>query len=173
MFPILRFGTLQLPTFYLVISLGLTFLILHFSFRIDKKNQDTFYQRKQGFDLLLLILVFGFIGARGFHILYEEPHYYRNYPLEIFKFWNGGFVFYGGFILSFLATLIYCHLKEISFYKWADFFTPYLSVGYAIGRIGCFLEGCCYGQYCDLPWSLKQRHPTQLYMFFAELILFI
>lgn len=172
MFPLLKFGTIQIPTFYIVISLSLTFLILHFSKKIE--STDISHEaKKQGFDLLIIVLLSGFIGGRLFHVIYEDPIYYKSYPLEIFKFWNGGFVYYGGFIFSLITTTLYCHTKNISFFKWADFFTPYLSMGYILGRLGCLLEGCCYGKYCDLPWNVHQRHPTQIYMILLEIFLFI
>lgn len=172
MFPLLKFGSIQIPTFYIVISLSLTFLILHFSKKINQPQFDI-EDKKYGFDLLLIILFSSFVGGRLLHVIYEDPIYYKSYPLEVLKFWNGGFVYYGGFIFSLLTTALYCTLKNISFFKWADFFTPYISMGYILGRFGCLFEGCCYGKYCEFPWSIQQRHPTQIYMIALEGLLFI
>ena len=113
----------------------------------------------------------GFAGGRLAHVFYEEFSFYQEFPLEIFKFWKGGFVFYGGFITSLIAVTAYLKFKKQNFYFWADFLAPYLGLTYAFGRMGCFFEGCCYGSHCELPWAIAGRHPTQLYMVLAELIL--
>lgn len=136
-------------------------------------------------DLFLYCVFAGAIGARLFHVIYEEPNYYLANPWRVFSFWQGGFVFYGGLISGFFAGWLYLKIVKQSLSLWLDFFTPVLSLGYAIGRWACFLSGCCYGKICDLPWAigLKQinlenhsavyvyRHPTPLYSSFAELIL--
>jgi phosphatidylglycerol:prolipoprotein diacylglycerol transferase len=126
-----------------------------------------------GIDLAFLILVSGLVGGRLFHVFYENPEIYIREPLKILKIWEGGFVFYGGFILSALSSILFCYLKKESFFKWADFFAPFLAVGYVWGRSGCFLAGCCYGLECDLPWAIEQRHPTQIYAMVTESIVFL
>lgn len=166
--PILDFGFIQIPTFYLVISMSVTFILLLINAEL---NQNSKIDRKITFDLALIIMITGFIGGRLVHVLYEEFAFYQEFPLEIFKFWKGGFVFYGGFILSLISVLAYLKSKKQNFYVWADFLTPYLALSYALGRMGCFFEGCCYGSHCELPWAIAGRHPTQLYMVVAELIL--
>lgn len=166
--PILDFGFIQIPTFYLVISMSVTFILLLINAEL---NQNSKFDRKMTFDIALIIMITGFIGGRAAHVLYEEFAFYQEFPLEIFKFWKGGFVFYGGFILSMISVLAYLKIKKQNFYLWADFLTPYLALSYALGRMGCFFEGCCYGSHCELPWAVAYRHPTQLYMVFAELIL--
>jgi phosphatidylglycerol:prolipoprotein diacylglycerol transferase len=127
-------------------------------------------------------MIFGFIGGRGFHIFYEAWDFYSARPLDILKVWQGGFVFYGGFLSALIASFIYLKWKKISFGKWADLFAPVAAVGYAVGRIGCFLNGCCYGKLCDLPWAVQftlpgqiegHRHPTQLYSTLWDLSIFI
>lgn len=125
------------------------------------------------FDLALLIMFSSFLGARLFHIIYEAPLYYLDHPVQMLQFWMGGYVYFGGLLLALLTSWIYLKRKNEGFLRWADFFTPLVSLGYIFGRIGCFLEGCCYGQYCELPWAVQQRHPTQLYMAAAEFILFL
>jgi|SaaInlStandDraft_6_1057023.scaffolds.fasta_scaffold51012_2 phosphatidylglycerol---prolipoprotein diacylglyceryl transferase len=128
-------------------------------------------------------MVSGFVGARLLHVLYEQPQYYINSPVEILKFWRGGFVFFGGAIGALVATAVYIRIKKMIFLKWADLFAPVFALGYAIGRFGCFLNGCCFGAQCDLPWavqfpshqqhysSLVDRHPTQIYTLLIELII--
>lgn len=167
MLPQIKFLNLQLPTFFLVISLSLTFLLFWLSQRLESENEKSF-DRKMAFDLSLIIMISGFLGARLFHVFYEHWDFYSAYPIEIFKFWNGGFVYFGGFTASLLMSSLYLKSQKQSFLNWADFFTPLLSASYALGRIGCLLEGCCYGQYCTLPWAIAGRHPTQIYMSLGE-----
>lgn len=169
MYPRIDLGFIQIPTFYLVISLSLVLLLSFLSYRL--KNNRT-YDGRLAFDLALIIMFSSFIGARLFHIIYEAPLYYWDHPGQALLFWNGGYVYFGGFLLAFLMSFIYLRYKKESYLRWADFFTPLISLGYALGRMGCFFEGCCYGRYCELPWAIQQRHPTQLYMVLAELILF-
>lgn len=137
-------------------------------------------------DLALAIMISGFIGARAFHIFYENFSYYQQTPIDVFKIWQGGFVYYGGLLAALASTVVYLRLKKQSFARWADLLAPILSLGYALGRIGCFLNGCCYGAECPLPgctiwghaWSVEfiypglpegLLHPTQLYAVFWEL----
>lgn len=166
--PILDFGFLQIPTFYLVISLSLSFLVLLMNLQV---NADPKINRKIAFDLVLIIMITGFLGARLTHIFYEEFNFYKTFPLEVLKFWNGGFVYFGGLIASLAGCWFYLNKTKENFFKWADFMTPYVSLAYAFGRMGCFFQGCCYGAFCELPWAIRDRHPTQLYMVTAELIL--
>ena len=166
--PLIDLGVIQLPTFYLVISLTATLILLI----IHKQTEHyRINDRKFIFDLLLVVMISGFIGARVFHILYEEYDFYYAFPLEMFKFWKGGFVYYGGFITGLISAIIFCSQKKQNFWTWADFFSPYVGLAYAFGRIGCFLQGCCYGKYCELPWAVHHLHPTQLYMFAADILL--
>lgn len=135
-------------------------------------------------DLCMAAMVGGFVGARLFHIVYEQPMFYWSHPEQIWRIWEGGYVFYGGFIGGFLAVSAVIKLKSLDFFNWADFFAPLLALGYALGRLACFLNGCCYGRACDLPWALSMphlaggdkfilRHPTQLYATFIELFIFL
>lgn len=158
----------SIPTFFLIISLSLTFILFLIHFELARNPK---IDRKLTFDLILVLMIFGFLGARVTHIFYEEFNFYQSFPLEVFKFWKGGFVFYGGFTFAALAAVIFLKNKKQNFWFWADFLTPYISLSYTLGRIGCFFEGCCYGHYCDLPWSVTGRHPTQLYMAFGEALI--
>lgn len=168
MIPFIPFGALQIPTFFLVISIGLTVLLFLLSYRVDVFRRD----RTVAFNLALLLMFSAFAGGRILHVIYEEPAYYWQNPVFILYFWNGGFVFLGGLILCLLTGYIYARRTRISFLQWADFFAPIFSLGHAFGRVGCFLAGCCYGSYCQLPWAIRDRHPTTLYMIAGELLIF-
>ena len=168
--PFINLGFINIPTFYLIISFSLCLSILWFGHSKHPENKNKENSLTFGYDLLVIILISGFLGARLFHILYEEPEYYLLFPLETIKFWNGGFVYYGGFLGSLVASYLFIKLKKESFLVWADFLTPFLSLTYMLGRLGCFFEGCCYGKSFALPWAIQNQHPTQLYMFFSELL---
>lgn len=166
--PIIDLGFMHIPTFYLVLSTALSIVLYFISSRVEKYKS---YDRKTAFDLALVVMFFGFVGGRLFHVIYEAPLYYAQYPSQIFQFWNGGFVYFGGMILALIASFIFLKSRHEDFYRWADFSAPALSLMYALGRIGCFFEGCCYGSHCKVPWAIDSRHPTQIYMVLAELLL--
>lgn len=172
--PQINFYFFSFPTFFLV--LGITGLliayILHLKLLKYEKNSNFTFSREIAFELFSLSMFTGFLGGRFFHVFFEEWNFYAYFPQEIFRFWNGGFVYYGGFLLALISAQIYLYVKKQNFLQWLNFFTPLISLSYAFGRIGCFFEGCCFGAYCEWPWAIQQRHPTQIYMVIAELLLF-
>ncbi|MGB9607567.1 MAG: prolipoprotein diacylglyceryl transferase [bacterium] len=128
-------------------------------------------------DLALYLLLAGVIGGRLVYVLLNGRFYFRN-PLQIVAIWNGGLSFYGSLGAGVLTTLIFCMKKNLSFFRVADLLTPSLALGYAFGRIGCFLNGCCYGVPTNLPIGVTfpgvfpptPRHPVQLYAFAANIL---
>ncbi len=113
------------------------------------------------------------VGARLFHVFYEEPAYYWESPIRILQIWRGGFVYYGGTIGGLLFCLIYfLKPRERTFWQTADFLTPVLCLGTGVGRWACFYQGCCFGRELHTFWAVHGRHPTQLYTFFWEFLLF-
>lgn len=112
-------------------------------------------------------LIFSWVGAKLMFLLVSGGELQATYA-QSSSFWlGGGFVFYGGLILG-SAWLIFLSLG-LKHFKLMDlyFILPALTLGHAIGRIGCFLAGCCYGTQCDLAWAVKMHghllHPVQLY----------
>jgi len=133
------------------------------------------------FNLILLCAIFGILGARLFYVFFYEWDYYSLHLLEIIWPAGGfsGLVWYGGFAGGLLAAVIYVWRQQLMFWSLADLFAPYLALAYAIVRVGCFLNGCCYGEACALPWAVSfpvvddlPRHPTQLYSSFLNIIIF-
>lgn len=168
MIPFIQLGPVQIPTYFLVISLSMSFLLLLLSTRVEKFSKD----RKLAFDIALLLMLSGLVGGRLMHVFYEEWDYYKLHPEQVFYFWNGGFVFLGGLIMCLISGYLFSRIRKISFSEWADFFTPLFSLAHALGRIGCFLSGCCYGSQCVLPWAYAGRHPTALYLAIGEFLIF-
>ena len=98
-------------------------------------------------NLFLWVLISGFVGGRILYIFVEWERF-LNEPLRTI-FGRGGFVFYGGFILAFGVGIWQMRRKSLNIWKTTDLFALALAVSYAIGRIGCFLNGCCYGRPTD------------------------
>ncbi len=122
----------------------------------------------QVLDLITSLLLGGIIGARVFFVILEWRSF-LSAPFEVFALWHGGLVWYGGFFGSLLAGWRYTRSRRISFLRMVDQIVPFLALGHAIGRIGCFLNGCCYGrpttswcgvQFPELPGPVL---PTQLF----------
>lgn len=129
----------------------------------EKNNED-------GADLLKLfvgIFITSWIGAKVFFLLFSSQHKIDQYLYADYFWLGGGFVFYGGLLFGLAFYLVYSvYFKKFDFKK-SYLLVPGLVFGHAIGRVGCFLTGCCYGSQCDLPWKVfidgEYRHPVQLY----------
>lgn len=188
MFPFitLHFGSekVLIPTFFIVL-IAVAILVLYFNERRARSHFQIYFssfkqlpfRKKHLYDVILLIMISSFLGSRAFHVIYEHPRFYFENPEEILYFWKGGYVFFGGFFLSLASVAVYCFFKAKKnglglFLSLGDFLAPSFSLSYALGRLGCFFEGCCFGRFCSLPWAVQLRHPTQLYAFFYELIVF-
>lgn len=94
-------------------------------------------------NLVLLSILGGVVGARILHFaLYKRP---GDTLWALFRVWEGGLVFYGGLIGAGLADLLYLRLRHLNMWRFADICAPSIAIGQAFGRIGCFLNGCCFG----------------------------
>jgi len=125
-------------------------------------------------DLAFLIMVFGILGARGFYVLLNLKEY-LNFPLEVIKIYKGGLVLYGGILGGVLSCLIYLKRKRLPTLKIADLIFPYVALGQSMGRMGCFLNGCCYGKLSKFglyfPVHRAILLPTQLYSSLGDLLI--
>jgi len=134
-------------------------------------------------DVALLALIAGIVGARLLFLLLEVPESGWGVFAEAHRIWEGGLSFHGGLIAAAAAVAIYTRRQKIRFLAMADLLAPSLAIGYAFARIGCFLNGCCYGYETSLPWAVRfldpakheitpPSHPAQLYAFAANLAIF-
>jgi phosphatidylglycerol:prolipoprotein diacylglycerol transferase len=98
--------------------------------------------------LTMWIIVGMLIGARIWYVL-ENWYQFSSDFLSIFILWEGGMVFYGGFIGGFLGGLLFVKIAKLKLYEVMDIVAPGIAIAIAIGRIGCFLNGCCYGKITD------------------------
>ncbi len=99
---------------------------------------------EQVVDLVFIILAASLAGARLLFVALNWD-YYAAHLLDIFKLWEGGLVFYGGLISGAAAAVWYLRKKRLPVWTFADIIAPSIGLGIAFGRLGCFLNGCCYG----------------------------
>lgn len=126
-------------------------------------------------DFVFWTLIFGLLGGRIFYVVLNLDFFLGN-PWEIIMIQHGGLAWQGGFLFGLLAAIFFVKKQSLSFFQIADLSAPYLALGEAIGRIGCFLNGCCYGQEFSkgiyFPVYHAYLYPTQLYSFGGLLICF-
>ncbi len=150
------------------------------------------YARREGIetarivDLGILTLLAGFIGAKVLLYLLDLRTYLAE-PMRMLKDLRSAGVFYGGFALAALVAFLYVRHHRLPLGRVADLLAPPLALGQAIGRLGCFAAGCCYGKACSLSWAVTftdprayeltgvalgvALHPTQIYHALADLLL--
>ncbi len=135
------------------------------------------------------------LGAKVFWILqYAGP----GYLWHALFLWEEGLVFYGGLVGGVMALLAYCHARKLPVQKCGDVAAPFLALGEAIVRVGCFLNGCCWGGLASVPWAVRfpkyslawlqqlklglinssapqslPVHPTQIYMTVSLVLVFL
>jgi len=142
----------------------------------------------QIFDMAIPCLLFGLIGARIVFALLNWS-LYSAHPVDVLKIWSGGLALHGGMLFAIIYLLCFCRIKRIPFLAAADVCAVSWAIAYAIGRVGCLLNGCCYGGACDMPWAIRfpderfaasnppvytvPSHPTQLYGSAFNLVFFL
>ena len=138
--------------------------------RLRARGIDTDHLRP----ILLLALLLGMAGARA-RYAWETPAPFRRADgsldlQSLLDLDRGGMVWYGGLLLAAAGIVIYAWRKRLPVAVLADALAPSVALGLAIGRIGCFLNGCCHGRATTVPWAVASPHPphalihpTQLY----------
>lgn len=162
------------PVFWYGIMTALGFLacVAHLVIRgIREKRPASF-----GSDVAFWMMLSGIIGARLAYVIANIGYYLQN-PLAVIRLDQGGLIYYGGFIGAFLAGIVFARINKLSILGLADFVVSALPLGHAFGRLGCFLNGCCYGSLSSLPWSVQQqdgnRHPVQLYEAVLNIVIYL
>jgi phosphatidylglycerol:prolipoprotein diacylglycerol transferase len=112
------------------------------------------------YDLGVVVLFSGVLGARVLFVMINWKQY-RGNPLEMFKVWHGGMVFLGGLFLAVACGIWYLRRRKVSVAVMAGLLAPSLMLGLSFGRIGCFLNGCCYGDRSDAPVSIRFPRLTE------------
>jgi phosphatidylglycerol:prolipoprotein diacylglycerol transferase len=154
---LLHIGPLTIHTYGALYALGILTAVALSEYR---------YRRVGGepgviMDLALPVVIGVLIGARILFIIVERAYYVQN-PAEIFMLWKGGLVFYGGLIGGALAFLITARVKKLNVWGVADIVAPGVALGHALGRMGCFFAGSCYGRPTDVAWAVTYTDPNSL-----------
>jgi phosphatidylglycerol:prolipoprotein diacylglycerol transferase len=181
MHPILfKIGPFTLHTYGLFIATSVLLAIALAAKEARREGLDP----QNMLDLGFYLLVASIVGSRLLFALI----FYREYlprPWAIFKLWEGGLVFFGGFALALPVGIWYLRRQGLPLWKTADIWAAPLALGHAVGRIGCFSAGCCYGRPAEVPWAVTfsdpqslamlgiPLHPVQLYEALSNLLLFL
>ena len=136
------------------------------------------------YDLVFYLVIGSLIGARVYYLAFFSPSSFITDPVSILKVWQGGLAIHGAILGGMLTGFLFSKFHKISFWKLADLIAPSIMLGQTIGRIGCFLNGCCYGvptesifgvrfpegSLPNIVYSGLSVHPTQLYELILNLI---
>ncbi|HDK27911.1 MAG TPA: prolipoprotein diacylglyceryl transferase [Candidatus Atribacteria bacterium] len=133
-------GSFPIYSYGVMIALAFVTGIL-FAMREAKRYEE---DPERILDISLYIIIGALIGGRLGYVIFHLDYYTKS-PLEIFYFRQGGLSFLGAFILAYILSLWYVKRSKLSFWKYTDIIAPSIALGLGIGRIGCFLNGCCFG----------------------------
>jgi phosphatidylglycerol:prolipoprotein diacylglycerol transferase len=105
-------------------------------------------------DMAFWVCLAGMVGARLFYC-FEYWGREINSLWDVVQYWKGGIVFYGGIVGGTIAFFVYRRLRPFPLRPYMDVIAPSIAIGTLFGRLGCFLNGCCYGDICQLPWAVS------------------
>ena len=187
MYPkLIAIGDFFLPTYGVLVALGFLtglWIAARLARKLDLNVENVT-------NLGVYCVLAGLAGAKLLMFVFDFD-YYRQNPGEIFSLatLQAGGVFHGGLIVALATAVLYMRAHKLPVLMTADIFAPGLALGHAIGRMGCFSAGCCWGLECHRPWAVTftnteahrlvgvplgvPLHPTQLYEAAAELLIFI
>lgn len=183
MFPkLISIGSFYLPAYGVLVALG--FLVgLTITLRLARRSG---LPADKIANLAVYCAMAGIVGAKLFMFLFDIGDYIRN-PGQIFTLetLQAAGVFHGGFLAALVVAVLYIKRQHLPAFSTMDAFAPGVALGQAVGRLGCFAAGCCWGRECDLPWGVRFRsdfaapvpldktlHPVQLYESAADLAIF-
>lgn len=167
---LLQIGGVKVYSYGVFVAAGFLAALWVAGVEIARRGMD----REKFYDMGFWVVLSAIAGARLFHVLV----YWKQYaaaPSEILKLWNGGLVFYGGFLAAAAACVVFLRRNRIPFLPVADASAIGIPLGLALGRLGCTSAGCCYGKPTALPWAITftdpaslaplhvPLHPTQIY----------
>jgi len=193
----IHIGSFGVHWYGLMYLLAFGFFLLLGRLRINQGRYPGWEVRE--LDDLLFYGVLGVIlGGRLGYVIFYKPDYYLSHLFDIFKVWEGGMSFHGGFLGVLLAVLFFGRKTNRSFFQVTDFIAPLVPIGLAFGRLGNFINGELWGRVTspDAPWAMLfpqaqqadrllaqnhpelnamlvqygalPRHPSQLYQFALE-----
>ncbi len=162
--------------------LGLAFLAAMYTVGQEAKRRGL--EAQKFYDLSFYSIVMAIIGSRILHVLLEWD-YFAAHPVEILALWKGGLAFQGGLVAGLITIIVLLYRYHLPLWATLDTMALGVPLGQFIGRLGCFMAGCCYGKETSLPWGVTfthpetlarpnvPLHPTQLYESFLSLGVFL
>jgi phosphatidylglycerol:prolipoprotein diacylglycerol transferase len=184
MYPIIaKFGPITIYSYGLMLAIAFLFAI--YVARIEAVRKTI--KIDLVYDLAFYLIIGSLIGARLYYLAFFNPSSFIENPLSIFKVWEGGLAIHGGILGGILTGLLFSRLHRFNFFRLADLAAPSIILAQAIGRIGCFLNGCCFGVPTESIFGVRfpehslayiayrdiAVHPTQLYEIILNLIGFL
>lgn len=171
-FTTIHIGFLTIQVWGLMVALG----IFSATYVASQKAKRDGLDPNIVWDLAFWIIVSAFIGARLFEFVYD-PALYLAHPIELLKFWQGGFSEMGGFIGAIIALFIFFRSKKLDTWRYADCAAYGLPLGFGIGRIGCFLIHDHPGTLTHFMLGVKYpdgvRHDNGLYLSIEGFLIFL
>jgi len=119
-------------------------------------------------NMMMVLVISAVIGARGAYVIEHWPQYADN-PADIFRIDTGGVMFYGGLLFALLTLILFARYHKERTLDFLDWVVMPLPLGHAIGRVGCFLEGCCFGARCSADSSWAVVYPKESHAWYAQL----
>lgn len=172
----------KVPSYAVMMGLGYV-AALYVIFRLANRTDGV--ERWQAWDLFIVMVVASLLGSKLGHTLFEAPgHIDYETGEKITSLWQlltsdpwhwarldeGGYVWYGGMVAALVTATVYFKRRpDLDPWLYSDLFAPAIMAGAVVGRLGCFMAGCCYGEPTDAAWGVKfprvdhAVHPTQLY----------
>jgi phosphatidylglycerol:prolipoprotein diacylglycerol transferase len=187
MFPkLIGIGRFFIPTYGTLVALGFLLALL-ITVRLAKRAK---LPTEPITNLAIYCALAGLAGAKLFMILFDLRSYWDGTrPLLSLDTLQAAGVYQGGFLLALVTAVLYMRHNHLPVLETSDVFAPGIALGQAIGRLGCFAAGCCWGTECHLPWAVTFNsieaqeltgvpmgtplHPTQLYESLADALIFV
>lgn len=183
---IFEIGGVRVPAYAFFMVLGyVAALLAVLGVTRSDAARGTSLNRADVLDLFVVMLVSSVLGAKLGHVLFEAPGHITEDGRRIESLWEllsedplhplrlgeGGYVWYGGLLGALFTSVVWFRRRpHLNALLYSDAFAPAVMIGAALGRVGCFLEGCCYGVPADVPWAVAfpstdgvPVHPTQIY----------
>ncbi|UCE18862.1 MAG: prolipoprotein diacylglyceryl transferase [Gemmatimonadota bacterium] len=183
-----QLGPFAIRSYGLMLALSFLCGILLARRRVTRMGIDA----QRIMDLAVVVIVSSIVGSRALYVLFHLEEFSAN-PLDIINPFQSsgevgiqGLTMYGGVLLSIIASLWFLRRHGLPIWKIADAIAPSIALGVFLTRIGCFLNGCCFGKPGDYPWCVvfppesaagyffphQHIHPTQLYASLYGLLIF-
>lgn len=179
---LISIGSFYLPTYGVLVALA----FLAALWLVSRLARGAGLNSEAVVNLGVYCALAGIVGAKVLMIVLDPE--FRAHPMEVLSLstLQSAGIFYGGLIAALVTAYFYMRKQGLPVLATADIFAPGVALGHAIGRLGCFAAGCCWGKPTHLPWAVTftnpdarsvgvplgvPLHPTQLYESFSELVI--